>query len=218
MVYHVLNRANAGLLLFRKRGDYAAFERILAQALARSPVDIFAYCLMPNHWHFVLRPPEQRGENLSTFVKWLSATHAQRWHAHRQSVGSGHLYQSRFKSFPVQDDRHFLTVCRYVERNPLRKGLVEEAAAWRWGSLWRRESGSSGQRKLLAAWPLEIPGDWLEFVRTPATADELKALRKCVGRGRPYGELEWVERTAQRLGLCSTLRSPGRPCNSGART
>jgi putative transposase len=95
---------------------------------------LLSYCLMPNHWHLVLWPRAD-GE-LSDFGHWLTLTHTQRWHAHYHNVGTGHLYQGRFKSFPVARDEHFLQLCRYVERNPLRAGLVRRAEAWQWGSLW----------------------------------------------------------------------------------
>jgi putative transposase len=81
--------------------------------------------------------------NLSDFGHWLTLTHTQRWHAHYRDVGTGHLYQGRFKSFPIEQDEHFLQVCRYVERNPLRAGLVNRAEQWRWSSLWQRSSGNS---------------------------------------------------------------------------
>src|SRR5262245_4653482 len=154
-VYHVVNRANARLPLFEKDGDYDAFERVLAEAVARVPVAVLAYCVMPNHWHLVVRP--QRDGDLSRFVGWLTLTHTQRWHAHHHTAGSGHLYQGRFKSFPVQEDEHLLTVCRYVERNPLRAGLVGRAEDWRWSSLWRRERGPEAARALLAEWPVPRP-------------------------------------------------------------
>ena len=72
-------------------------------------------------------------------VEWLTLTHTQRWHAHHHTTGTGHLYQGRFKSFPVQSDEHFLTVCRYVERNALRANLVKRAEDWLWNSLWHRQ-------------------------------------------------------------------------------
>jgi len=122
LVYHVLNRGNARATLFEDEGDYAAFERVLGEALGRTPLELFAWCLMPNHWHMVLRPA--KGEDLPQFMRWLSVTHTQRWHAHHHTSGTGHLYQGRYKSFPVQDDLHFLIVCRYVQRNALRAGLV----------------------------------------------------------------------------------------------
>ena len=122
-VYHALNRANARLRLFRKAADYAAFLRVFDEALERHPLRVLGYCLMPTHWHVVLWP-EAEGQ-LSSFLRWLTLTHSIRWHTHHHSTGSGHVYQNRFKAFAVAADDHLLTVLRYVERNPLRAGLVE---------------------------------------------------------------------------------------------
>ena len=111
-----MNRTWGKIELFEDSGDYEAFERVLAEAVKRQPeVGVCAYCLMPNHFHLVLWP--KRDGVLSSFMQWLTMTHALRWHAHRRSVGRGHLYQSRFKSFAIQQDWHFLSVCRYAERN-----------------------------------------------------------------------------------------------------
>ncbi len=132
-VYHALNRATARLTLFRKPPDYDAFLRVLAQALDRHPTRLLAYCLMPTHWHLVLWP-EHDGQ-LSALVRWLTLTHSVRGHTHYHSTGSGHVYQNRFKAFPIQEDEHLLTVLRYVERNPLRAGLVARAQDWKWSSL-----------------------------------------------------------------------------------
>lgn len=101
-VYHVLNRANARLPILEKDEDYRAFERVLREVQERVAMRILAYCLMPNHWHLVVWP--RRDGDLSTFMRLLTLTHTQRWHAHRRSAGSGHLYQGRFKSFIVQTD------------------------------------------------------------------------------------------------------------------
>ena len=116
-VYHVLNRANARLTLFEKEKDYLAFEKVLTEAKKKYSMRILAYCIMPNHWHFLLYP--HRNTDLPLFMRWLTQTHSQRWLAHRQRTGYGHLYQGRYKSFPVQKDGHFLQVARYVERNSL---------------------------------------------------------------------------------------------------
>ena len=147
-VYHVLNRANARMTIFRKDADYEAFETVLAEAVERTQTRLLAYCLMPNHWHLLVWPQLQ-GE-LSQFVGWLTLTHTQRWHAHRKSIGSGHVYQGRFKSFPVQEDEHFYTVARYVERNAQRAKLVRRAEDWRWGSLHRWLRGSAEDKQLLS--------------------------------------------------------------------
>jgi len=210
----VLNRGNARTEVLSKPGDYEAFERIVAQALTRVSVRLLAYCLMPNHWHLVLWPREDG--DLSAFMAWLTMTHAQRWHAHRGTTGGGHLYQGRYKSFPIQQDGHFLTVCRYVERNSLRAGLVRRAEDWRWCSLWRREYGDDKARTLLSPWPVPPPRDWVQAANTPQPQAELTAVRVCVTRGRPYGSSFWQSRVAARLGLQSTLRPRGRPRNKGS--
>src|SRR3954466_10030150 len=124
-VYHVLNRANARLTIFDDDDDYEAFERVLLQAVERTKTQLLAFCVLPNHWHLLVWPRED-GE-LSRFVGWLTLTHTQRWHAHRHSTGWGHVYQGRFKSFPIQEDDHFYTAARYVERNALRANLVRRA-------------------------------------------------------------------------------------------
>jgi putative transposase len=129
LVYHTLNRANARLTIFDDDGDFAAFEGILADAVTRYAMRLLAYCVMPNHFHLMLWPGGDG--DLSRFMQWLTLTHIQRWHTHRHSTGSGHLYQGRFKSFHVQSDDHFLTVCRYVERNALRAKLVPQSEDWR---------------------------------------------------------------------------------------
>ena len=169
-VYHTLNRASAWVGLFEKEDDYQQFEQVLHEAQARTGMRILAYCLMRNHWHLVLWP-ETDGA-LGRFITWLTLTHTQRWHARRGSAGAGHLYQGRYKSFLVQADEHLLAVCRYVERNPLRAGLVRRPEAWRWGSLWRRERGHG--LELLSDWPIACPDDWLQFVNRAGAAAEAR--------------------------------------------
>jgi putative transposase len=209
-VYHALNRGNGRCGIFLKDGDYEAFERVMAKALEHVPgMRLVAYCLLPNHWHLVLWPRAD-GE-LSDFMHWLTLTHTQRWHAHYRDVGSGHLYQGRFKSFPIEADDHFLTVSRYVERNALRAGLVERAQDWRWGSLGRRLGNDAPWRPRLSAGPIAWPAPWQAHVNKPQTQAEVDAIRRCLERGQPYGGDAWVKCTAETLGLTSTLRPRGRP-------
>src|SRR5687768_10077802 len=96
-VYHVLNRANGRLRLFKKDADFLAFEQVLEQAFQRVPLRILGYVLMSNHWHFVVWPRQGQDEQVSEFFRWLTVTHSQRWHAHHGTAGTGHVYQGRFK-------------------------------------------------------------------------------------------------------------------------
>jgi putative transposase len=209
LIYHALNRATARLAIFETDEDYAAFERVLAQAVARHDMRLLAYCIMPNHFHLLLWPREDG--DLSRFMRWLTMTHTQRWHAHHRTAGTGHLYQGRFKSFPVQSDEHFLIVCRYVERNALRAGLVDRAEDWRWGSLGARRAKGDPDRPALTPWPIDRPRDWTARVNRPFGPREEEAVLRSIRRGQPFGSGPWRTRVATRLGLESTFRPRGRP-------
>ena len=201
--YHVLNRGNARRTVFHKDADFDAFARILAEAEVRTPVRLLSWCLMPNHFHLAVWP--RAGEDLSQFMMWLMTAHVRRYHQHYHS--SGHVWQGRFKAFPIQDDWHLLTVLRYIERNPLRAGLVQRAEDWRWSSASLHRDG----QPILDLGPVRRPDDWRAFVNEPQTEAEVKRLRQCLQRGRPFGEPAWQQQTAQRLGLESSLRPRGRP-------
>src|SRR5438552_15751691 len=103
-----------------------------------------------------------------------------------RALGSGPVYQGRFRSFPVQTDEHFMTVARYVERNALRAKLVERAEEWRWSSANRARQDAK-LMEFLNAWPMERPQNWIELVNEPDKTSELDDLRLCAQRGRPFG-------------------------------
>ncbi|MBI3817252.1 MAG: transposase [Planctomycetes bacterium] len=170
-IQHVLNRAVDRETLFKTDLDYAAFESLLFQARNRLGTRVLAYCIMPNHWHLVVAPSKD-GE-LSEFMKWLTGSHSLRWRANHNCYGGGPIYQGRFKSIPVSTDRQFYLVCRYVERNPVKAGLVLRAEDWRWSSAWRRASSNSSAASLVDTWPVPIPANWKDFVNDARTEDEL---------------------------------------------
>ncbi|MFA6047791.1 MAG: transposase [Parcubacteria group bacterium] len=211
VAYHVLNRANGREQIFNKEKDYEAFIKIIQEAKEKYPVDIFTLCLMSNHWHFSLSA--KKGENISNFMRWVTHTHTQRYHSHYKTIGYGHLYQGRYKSFPIEKDNHFLQVCRYIERNPIRAGLVRKAQNWKWSSLWIRKNGTKEQKALLSDWPVEMPIGYLEWVNVldKNEEDKLNKIRYALKRGCPYGEDSWVKKTAKKLNLISTLIPRGRP-------
>jgi putative transposase len=209
LVYHVLNRSVGKMKMFRREGDYDAFCRVMGEAHERHPIRILSLCVMPSHWHFVVWP---RADGQTTdFFRWLAHTHAMRWRTSHHTVGYGHLYQGRFKSFPVQADSHLRTVCRYVERNPLTAGLVTRAEQWKWSSLWLRAHGTDEQKALLADWPVPIPSDWTARVNAALTDKERARIRTSIDRNRPFGDDDWVARAVRRLHLEHTVRREGRP-------
>ena len=223
MCYHVLNRGNARAAVFRKDGDYDAFLDLIAGACDRIPMRVLGYCLMPNHFHLVVRPHEDG--DLSRWMQWLLTSHVRRHHRHHRTEGGGHVWQGRFKAFPIERDEHLLAVVRYVERNPRRANLVRAAENWRWSSLRHRiaKAGDKGRASDAAAspppWlsplPIDLPRHWAQRVNQAETDAELAALRRSVQRGTPFGSDRWTLRTVAKLGLESTIRPRGRPRKGG---
>jgi putative transposase len=119
------------------------------------------------------------------------------------------VWQGRFKAFPIQDDEHYWTVLRYVERNPLRANIVRRSQDWEWSSL--KPTARSGPAGLLTDGPLPKRNGWTNYVNGVETEAELAALRHCLNRGAPFGDPEWQQSTAKLLGLESSLRPRGRP-------
>jgi putative transposase len=208
-VFHVLNRAVARMTIFEKPADYAAFMKAVNETWQLVPLPIFAMVVMPNHWHFVVRPTSD--DQISEFFRRLTVMHTMRWHAHYKTGGTGHLYQGRFKSFPIQCDQHLWTVMRYVERNPLRARFVKQAEDWHWSSAYIRRAASAEGSWLSAPTDPSLPRTWRTWVNSPQSEAEVNALRTCVSRGVPYGDLNWVKSSAARLCLESTMRPRGRP-------
>ena len=203
--YHVINRGNGRAEVFHKQEDYGAFLRLIGEACERLPMRVLAYCLMPNHFHLALQPLGDG--DLSRWMQWLTTSHVRRYRQHYR--GSGHVWQDRYKSFPIEADDHLHIVLRYIERNALRADLVRHAQDWPWSSLrwWRRRD----RPPYLIDGPMDRPSDWVRRVNRPETDAELQAIRLSVNRGTPFGAKPWQNRTAARLGLQSTLRPRGRP-------
>jgi len=203
--YHVLNRGNAREDVFHKKEDFAAFLALMREANERLPMRMLGWCLMTNHFHLVLWP--HRDGDLSQWMQWLMTSHVRRYHRHYHS--SGHVWQGRFKAFPIEEDEHLWTVLRYVERNALRANLVGRAEDWPWSSAAMLHGGEYAA--MLDAGPVPRGRDWLDWVNRPQSEAELAALRKCIARGTPYGKETWQHVTAERLGLEASLQPRGRP-------
>ena len=205
MCYHVINRGNARQAVFHKDEYYKAFINLVNDTCQRVAMRMLGYCIMPNHFHLVLWP--YANGDLGKWMQWLLTAHVRRYHQHYKS--SGHVWQGRFKAFPVEQDNHLLTVLRYVERNPLRARLVEHAEDWSGSSLSR--STLKMDQDWLCSQPVSGPVNWIDWINQPQTESELEQLRHSVNRGTPYGSAEWIQRIATQLGLEASLHPRGRP-------
>jgi len=159
-VYHVCNRGSRKGVLFDSYEDYVAFAELMEEARRKRPMRITAYCLMSNHFHFLLWP--MGDDDVPRFMKWLTATHASRWHRQRGTVGTGAVYQGRYVSKGISDARHFFTTLRYVERNALTAGAVGRAEEWQWCSAWSHDGAATPF--VIDAGPITRPSNWLTIL------------------------------------------------------
>lgn len=170
------------------------------------------YCIMGNHWHLLLWPVNNG--DVSEFMQWVTLTHTQRWHAAHGTAGTGHVYQGRFKSFPVQSDEHYLTVLRYIESNPLRAELVKNSSDWQYSSLAIRNGLEKGELTIDAG-PVKVPENWNGLVNGLPGERVEATLQNCIKRGCPFGKENWMKSVTRKLGLQITLKPRGRP-NKGS--
>ena len=208
-VYHVLSRGLKPKPMFRSPEDFLEFDRTLAQAVERFEFRLLAYCVLPKQWHLVLIP--RKDGDLSKLMAWLTTTHSARWHTKPRRAGTGGLYERRFRSFPVQDDTKLLDVMQFVESNPIRTSVVESLDDWPWSSFVRRKNSVTPLGPLLSSPPVPLPMDWCQQLNLEMSVEKLDEIEHCIKRSCPYGDNEWVQKTATRLNLESTLRPRGRP-------
>ena len=160
---HIVNRGNRRQRIFHTDADYIGFLGAFVDAMERTLVRLIAFCLMPNHFHIVLWP--YRGPEISRFMQLLMNSHLRDLMPRHDLAGKGHVYQGRFRPHEIQNEVHFLNVCRYVESNPVRANLTTRAEDWPWTSLVN--DGPVPGISILTPWPVARPKNWLEQVNAP---------------------------------------------------
>ena len=152
--FHICNRAAGQVTLFPNDRDYLLFEQTFREMLESFPVKVFAFCLMPNHWH-LLAEAEQPGV-LTQALHWLGTTHAIRWRRGSETRGRGAVYQSRFRAHLVRKNEAFYKVAHYIERNPVVAHLCRNPEDW----IWSSASVKTALKPMLSDWPMPKPRDW----------------------------------------------------------
>lgn len=205
-IYHVINRAAGRLQIFNNASDYQLFTNLLHEAREITDMRILAYTIMPNHWHLVLYP--RSDGDLGTFMHRLTNAHTRQVHSITKTIGYGPLYQGRYKSFLVDTDEYFLTLLKYVERNPVRAKLVQACEEWQWGSAQLR---ANAKTHTLHESPVPLPEHYIKWINTQEREDTLQVIRNSVNKGAPYGRGDWVNAMVEKYKLETTLRGGGRP-------
>ncbi len=194
MPHHVTQRGNRRQQTFFNDADYAAYLDLMAQGCSERGVEIWSYCLVPNHVHMIAVPSSEDG------LRWAIGSAHERYtrRINFRQKWRGYLWQGRFASF-VMDEPYLLAAARYVELNPLRAGMVASPEEWRWSSA--RAHLSAGDDCLVKVAPLlAMIGDWNAFLKSAIPEEELQHLRRHSRTGRPLGDESFLARLEEMVG------------------
>lgn len=183
---HICNRSAGQITICNSIADYIRFESCLKEMLEKFPFQLFAFCIMPNHWHLLLEG--ENGRNISEGLHWLATTHAIRLRKDSGSIGRGAVYQNRFRAYPVQKNGAFYRVAHYIERNPVDANLCKLPEEWRWSSATPAKSSVL----TLADWPVTKPRNWSETLRKPLDEIDRSQILNHETWQRPLGDSDWV--------------------------
>lgn len=201
--HHITQRGNRRQRVFFGNRDYALYRRLLGEHAKRSSVQIWAYCLMPNHVHVIMVPHEADG-----LYRSLAEAHRRyTLHINAREGWRGYLWQGRFASFPM-DETHLLAAARYVELNPVRAGLCAAPEEWPWSSARAHLAGRDDE--LAQVTPLlSLVGAWRAYLSRGSESREQETLRRHARTGRPLGSEAFIESLERVTGRRLKPRRPG---------
>jgi putative transposase len=202
--HHVTQRGNRRLRTFFSDDDHEAYIGLMREWCARCGVEVWAYCLMPNHVHLIAVP--QTDDGLRRAIGEAHRRYTRR--VNFRERWRGHLWQGRFASYAM-DDEHLLMAARYVELNPVRAGLVERPAEHRWSSAAAHLAGVDDALVRTQAL-LEKAGDWAAFLAGPTHGTTAELFQAHERTGRPLGCASFIERLECLLDRPLKPRKPGR--------
>lgn len=205
-IYHIINRGNRRETVFHDNNDYERFLKLLIEAKDKYNIEIYAYCLMPNHFHLVIYT--KYADSLSQ-MHWISSSYV-RYYNKRYNI-SGHLWQGRYKSFIVQEDTYLLVLLKYVEANPKRARIVKDCCEYRYSSARNRVENK--EDLIISKPPIELPNNWYSYINSQEKDIDTQSIRNCINRQSPLGDENWKYMVAKKYNLESTLNPRGRPKN-----
>lgn len=206
-IYHVMNRTVGKNQIFFTADNYLMFIKLIQEGASSYKIDILAYCVMPNHWHLLLRPNED--SEMGRFMHWLSTTHTCKVRTTTNTIGYGPIYKGRYKSFLVDSHNYLVRVIAYIERNAVRASLVKSPIEWRWCSAWMRSVGDKKQKIFLKEIPQELLSYYNEIIENEESSEDLAKYRNSVNKSTPLGNDDWVKKMITDYGLENTQRCRG---------
>lgn len=201
--HHVTQRGNRRQRAFFSEEDYRAYIELMARLCRHYKVEIWAYCLMPNHVHLIALPPLK--DSLRNAIAEAHRRYTIR--INQRHGWRGCLWQGRFFSAPM-DDAHMLFAARYIELNPVRAGFCQLPQEYPWSSAAAHIQGRD-DRLVNATRLLAAVSDWSGFLREEYSPEDAELFRKKTGTGRPLGSDAFVKGLEEKLGRTLSLKKPG---------
>ena len=203
--YHVTQRGNYRQDIFEEEEDREKYMEFFMMYLEKFEVKLYAWCLMSNHVHFIVEPSTEDG--LANLFRFAHMRYSQ--YFNRKKGASGHLFQGRFHSSPLDAD-HLYEALRYVELNPLRAGIVSRVDGYKWSSMKTHLTGKGKYPLSSVNKYLEIH-DWKEYLKEKADEEILKTLRSRAKTNRPAGDAKFIKKIEKLTGRTLTFNKKGRP-------
>ncbi len=207
--HHITQRGNYQQRVFAAESDYKLYLSLAEEYSIKANLEIWAYCLMPNHVHLVVVP-----RNPDSMARCFSLVHTRHSRYFNRKTGrKGHLWQSRFYSC-VLDEIHLYTAVRYVERNPIEAGLVKYIEDYKWSSAYFRINKVSNKLLHPNCYLTKEIANWREYLLQAADKKVLEELRTSTRTGRPAGNEGFTKQIEVMLGRTFEIRPMGRPKTS----
>jgi len=191
-IYHIINRGNRKMAIFHDEKDYKKFIELLFRGRDIADVKLYAFAIMPNHFHLIAKPKESN--DISKYMQWVLTSYVRYYNKTYKT--SGHLWQGRYKSFIVKKDNYLINLYNYVLENPLRAKLEN----------WKHTSENYKNSGFIEELPVEI-----SEIKKNIDKKEIENIRHCIERQSPYGDETWREKICKKYNLSSTIRPRGRP-------
>ena len=204
--HHITQRGNYQQPVFEEDDDYSQYLEWLRKYSIKYSLEIWAYCLMTNHVHFVCVP--QREDSLAFTFNTLHMRHAQ--FINRRNNAKGHLWQGRFYS-TILDEKHTYAAVRYVENNPVRAGIVKKAEDYMWSSAIDHIEGNMNSSIVNNCYLLEDIKSWRRYLNGKEDGEMINSIKKNAMTGRPSGSMEFVEKLQRKFKMRLIALPHGRP-------
>lgn len=213
--HYIIQRGHNRSRIYFENEDYHYYLNDLYEIKQQLDIKLYAYCLMPEHIQLIL-DPGNHPENLGILMKRVSARHTRRININQRRTGS--LWDSRYKSSPIQAENYFLSCCRYLEYTPVQENLAQSPQEYQWSSHAHRTKKHIDKlvdafpENILSAKALQQVNDfYLNKITQPISKPEMAFIHQARSRGQAIGDNDFITSVEMNIDHPFKRRSPGRP-------